>query len=318
MAKNKVSPDFFNHPVFDSARFLIDTPAIKECMNIISQWVWTGQTGGLIHGSARLGKTTALKYVADNIRTRTKKKIPSLYVSIPERDKPSVRSIFRQLCFSANIKVSQADTADHLSDRFVHFIAEQCYEADCHTFLLLVDEMQRLIPSQLNAFAEVYDKLRDILNIQSTTVFMGNSPECWTLVDQTNKRELAHLRGRFFTQGHCFNGITSEKELAQCLAQYDKIKHPSDGPSLTQHFLPPRSNKSWKLASVSPLIWSVYKEFKASHKIESWPMQYFIETIKILLCDGLSLYGPKELDENMVRECIRASGLLPSLVRPVA
>jgi hypothetical protein len=62
------------------------------------------------------------------------------------------------------------------------------------------------------------------------------------------------------------------------------------------------------------MIWSVYSEYKKQYKIRSWGIQYFASTIRILLSDFISQAGSSDIDEDIISECIKISGLIPSLV----
>jgi hypothetical protein len=67
-------------------------------------------------------------------------------------------------------------------------------------------------------------------------------------------------------------------------------------------------------ADLSELIWSVFsKKYKSKHKLQSWPMQYFMVTVKLLLTDYLPKFGISDNTaiKQMVIKCIKASQLVP-------
>src|SRR5690606_35619134 len=121
--------------------------------------------------------------------------------------------------------------------------------------LLFVDEMQRLSLKQLNIFAELYDRLL-VQRIHLMTVFIGNHPQCMELIELTKLDTSAHIRGRFFTQYYRFKGLASRKELEICLAQYDSLKYPDDGPTYTEYFLPDAYQKGFRFISLSSGLWN--------------------------------------------------------------
>ncbi|MEW8146963.1 MAG: hypothetical protein AB2788_14510, partial [Candidatus Thiodiazotropha endolucinida] len=52
------------------------------------------------------------------------------------------------------------------------------------------------------------------------------------------------------------------------------------------------THKGWKISALSHDIWGIYKEdFKRKYHIDSWPMKYFMRTIKVLLTDFIPKYG---------------------------
>jgi len=309
--------DYYDHPVFHPNRLRLKTEAMKKLNEDLHRWLWTGATGGLITGGARVGKTTALLELSNRLYTRAKVAVPAYYVSVPDRDQRTIVSVFRHLCWSANLRVKRNDRADHLADRYVHFIVDKAVETGCSNAVLIVDEMQRLVASQLNAFAELYDKLL-LLDVSLTVIFVGNDPECWRLIEQIETSQYAHIHGRFFTQGLSIQGLTSKAQVQSCLNQYDKLHYPENGPAYTEYFLPEAAKNGWRLSSLSSDIWRVFSSYKKDYQVESWGMKYFTATINTLLSDFLPHHGVEQFDDDMVHECIRISGLVPSLVRPAS
>ena len=305
---------FFEHPIFDVHANFLTTPATKQLQESITRWIWTGQTGAMVYGKSRVGKTSSILSIYKDITKRDGKKVVANYCAIHKRDVASIRYVFKQLCLSSDRKVLKGDTGDDMRDRFLGYLLDQCAGYQCDTVLLVVDEMQRLTIDQLEVFAELYDILHDHFKIHSFTLFVGNNPECWKLVKAINQPSHEHIYGRFFTQGEELMGLTSQAEVKDCLKQYDHLRYPADGPTYTHYFLPPRSHQNWKLASLSPLIWSIYSEYKKQYKIRSWGVQYFAATIRVLLYDFIGQVGPSHINEDVISTCIEISGLVPSLV----
>ena len=308
--------DYYDHPVFHPKRFHIETPAMKKMHDDLLRVLWTGATGALILGPSRAGKTRAMETLASQLHTRSNDPIPTFYISIPPRDQSTILHVFRQLCYSENLRVTNRDRSDHLSDRFVHYIADKAVEANCPYVILIIDEMQRLQLRQFGAFAELYDKL-SLLGITMTVLFVANDQECINLLERIEDPEYAHIRGRFFTQRFYFHGLTSKEQVKYCLLQYDTLRYPVQGPTYTEYFLPEAVKRGWRLASLSREIWRVFYGYKKNLNIDSWGMQYFTSTINTLLIDFLPQHGVEEFDDEMVHECIRISGLIPSLVHPL-
>lgn len=311
----KQQPDYYDHPVLDPKGVFLDTPALNKLRNDVHRWLWNGVTGGMIYGNSRVGKSWTMEKLETQIYTRGKVKVPTHFVSMPDTDQDSIRSVHENLCLSANLRVARRDNGNALRDRFTHYILDRVAEAGCRYAVLIVDEMQVLAPSQFNAFTKIYNDLSR-LGITFMVLFIGNDPDCWDLVELFNKnKRYASIRGRFFTQGSAFYGLRSVKEVKHCLAQYDLLRYPEGGPTYVAFFLEDAAEKGWKLRSLSQSIWGVFREFKTQYKIESWGMQYFRAAITILLTDFLPKYGVDAYDDAMMRACIESSGLLPSLAR---
>lgn len=305
--------DYYDHPVFHPNRLRLATPALDLLRQSLRQWLWTGATGGVVLGDARTGKTTALWMLVGDLHTRGHVKVPVDYVGIPTRDKASILSVFRQLNWSAGLRVTHTDRADHLSDQFMHYIADQTVDSHCDQAILFVDEMQRLQPQQFNAFAELHDKLLK-LGIVLLTVFVGNTQESSSLLKRVAQPAFAHIRGRFFSQHCTFMGLQSKADVEACLSQYDRLRHPADGPTYTAHFLPEAVRAGWRLASTSTVLWRAFHAHQVELKTRSWGMQYFIATVQALLADMLPEHGVDSFDDDMANAAIEVSELVPSLV----
>lgn len=305
--------DYYDHPVFHPSRLRLHTPAMATLSDDLHRWLWTGCTGGYITGEARIGKTTAILALRSTLRTRGALPIPTEYVSIPMRDQKTVVSVFRNLCWSAKLPVKTNDRADHLSDRYVHYLIDRSVESKCPYVVLIVDEMQHLVASQFNAFAEIYDTLR-LIDINLMVIFVGNDQESNSLLEQVETSHYAHVRGRFFTQSLKYRGLASKEQVKDCLRQYDALRYPDDGHTYTAFFLPQAAENGWQLASLSADLWRIFHEYQSAYHIESWGMQYFTAAINTLLTDFLAHHGIEAFDDDMVHECIRMSGLVPALV----
>jgi hypothetical protein len=306
--------DYYDHPIFHPATQLhFDTAASRALRDTIERWLWNGNTGGYFYGKSRVGKTHALSLLIDRFRTRANRPIPGHYLSVPQRDQGTIASTYRAMNFSAGLRVTNADKADVLCDRFVFHLSDRACEAASDMLLMVIDEMHRLKPQQLEAFAEIYDKLLKT-DVVLTCVFVGNDPQHRDLTDELAVRS-PHVYGRFFTQGHEVQGLTSEADVRTCLAQYDTLRHPDDGPTYTAFFLPEAVEAGWQLASLSAPLWAAFAHYRDRLHLGSWPMQYFITAVNTLLTDYLPRFGVEDVHPHLLAACIEVSGLTPSLVK---
>lgn len=305
--------DYYDHPLFHPKQLVLETPAMKQLKDELNRCLWTGATGAVVLGQSRAGKSTAAKLLCKQLVTRGKVKIPAYYTSTPLRDQNTILSVFRQLCWRANLRVTNQDRADHLSNRFMHYIIDSVDIQKCEQVVLFVDEMQRLSLNQFNAYAEIYDNLSE-LNALLTVIFIGNDQESSSILSSIENPNYAHIRGRFFTHRMRFNGLKSKDDINECLKQYDTLRFPDDGPTYTEFFLPDDVRKGWRLSSLSGDIWRVFHSYQKNYQIPSWGMQYFTATINTLLSDFLPHYGVAKFDDDMIHACINVSGLIPSLV----
>lgn len=308
------------HPIYDPASFYIETPAITSLKDKILSWIYNGATGGFVLGPFRTGKTKAIEMISDELTNRLGEKVHAHCIIMPRRDRNTVATVFRELCKSLGIITKKSATSDEMSSLVLHRFSELAALNSTRQVVLFVDEMHRLTLPQIEVFAEVYDQLRDA-KFNICIVFVGNKEASLSLLGLIRKKRNELIRGRFFTNRHNFKGITSKKQLSKCLQQIDRIKMSDGVSSLTQHFVAENLGSQWKFASIAREIWNVFDDdFKRPQKLSSWPMQYFVSTIRILLSDYLSRYDGEDLGalEEMIYQSIKASGIEPCILEKAA
>lgn len=292
---------------------LLTAPAVQFEQQL-TQWLWTGASGAVVTGAARSGKTTALDAIAQRVCDRRERSVPVFRMNVARRDRPTIVSVYRQLCWPAGLKITSRQTADELAMSYLHCMADAADKFGVGQIILLVDECQRLTPDQFDVFAELYDRLR-MIDRWLLTVFIGNDFETQRLTERMTSGAHAHIRGRFFRQRWTFHGLRSVKEVRDCLAQYDGLPHPFETDrSLVQGLLPESINTGFRLSSVAELFWRAFRDIQKRYKLDSWGMESFAITTNTLLADFLPRYGVDELNEEMIAEAIRISGLLPDIV----
>ncbi len=294
------------HPIFDPYGLRLRTHQMSSMEEIVTRLIWTGMTGCCVTGETRIGKTTCIEYLKDRLRTRSGATVPVHIFSVPQRDKPTVLSGYRNLAHSCGLTFARNVRADYLADAVTGYLSDRAHGSS--VLVLFVDEMQRLTQEQTKIFAEQHDRLRSF-NILLIVVFVGNDQESDRLLKQLEKPSNAHIRGRFFVTRHTYKGLSTKRELSHCLSHYDKHIYPGFGVSTTQFFLPEAFESGWRLAAMTDEIWDVYLEFKNASNLTSWGMQYVSTTIRILLGDMLPSWGVSEANKEMIRSSMKLSGM---------
>lgn len=303
------------HPLLQPRRLRFETPAINRLKEDCQRWLWTGARGALLLGPSQIGKTTALMTLRDALITREQRRVPTFYVSIPDRDTKTIASILRALCLSARLPLTGREVADTLSDRFVHFLVDSIHEHQVEVAVLMIDEVQRLQLSQFNVFAEISDKLR-LLGLDLLVLFVGNDAECDPMLERVQSPEYAHIFGRFFRQTGSFQGLLSAKEVALVLSQYDTLRYPSEtGPTYTEWALPEPVSNGWQFAELSHDLWRCYRTLAKEFRLSSWGMGDFVISANALLIDYLPAIGVHRVDDDTLTECIQLAGVLANHVR---
>ncbi|MCG7875169.1 MAG: ATP-binding protein [Candidatus Thiodiazotropha endolucinida] len=305
--------DYYAHPMFHIVKVELHTLAMEKLKNKLNEMLWNDGTGGLMHGLARVGKTESLNILSRDLKTRGGVSIPNYYLLVPPRDNGTVMSVLRNICYSLDLRETYQDRADHLEGRIVHYLADTAEKSGCNDILYIVDEFQRLRLRQLDEFVVLQDKCLH-LDVNLIVLFVGCEPECWEMVESIERPENSHIRGRLFMEGIEFKGLTSHKDVNHCLSEIDHLHYPENGPSYAEFF----TENGWKISKLSHEIWGVYKDdFKRKYHIDSWPMKYFMRTLKLLLTDFIPKHGINECGDEMIHSAIEHSRLVPSLTRKV-
>lgn len=298
------------HPLLQPRQLRLETPAIVRLREDCQRWLWTGVRGALLLGPSQIGKTTALMTLRHGLITRGQRRVPTFYVSIPDRDTKTITAVLRALCHSAQLPLNGREVADTLSDRFVHVLVDSVHEHQVDVVVLMVDEVQRLQLGQFNVFAELSDKLR-LLGIDLLVLFVGNDSECDPMLDRVRSQQYAHIFGRFFRQTSSFQGLASAKEVAQVLSQYDSLRYPpGGGPTYTEWALPEAVANGWQFAELSQELWRCYRVLAKQFQLSSWGMGDFVISTNALLVDYLPTVGVHRVDDEILNECIQLAGVL--------
>ncbi|MEH6651139.1 MAG: ATP-binding protein [Motiliproteus sp.] len=293
-------------------RFYIETPMIQGLHDKVTQWLWCGFTGGLVVGEARTGKTRAVRALQSPLLTRDQEPVSVHRVAYGLRDRQTLRDAWVKLAESIGISVSPRHTAGMLASQIVTFLAESSLSNRDRQVVLFVDECQFLTLDQLNVFAEIYNDLSEA-GINGVIIFIANSIQFEGMAKKLLKPEYSYLRERFFANAHEFFGFRKASELKSVLKQFD-AKH--NGTSMLDSFIDTSGQETWRLSSLTELIWDIYiEEYQKPRQITSWGMEYFYRFIKILIQDYLPHYDFRDSGncEAMIANSLEASGLNPTL-----
>lgn len=307
--------DICDHPLLHPRSLALETDPIDSLRDKVLTWLRTGATGALILGDSRAGKTTAIQTLKKDLIDRDGDLVPSLYQAIYPRDTKTVRSVILNLCQNVELQVSK-QSADVLSLRLQEYLAEYVALANASKLALFIDEAQRLNPHQLSAFTEISDKLFLDKGIEVFTCFVANLGESALLIEQVTQEKHAHIYGRFFRNSHKFCGLQDVRELRRVLKQYDTLVYPLEGgPTYTEQFLPAEYAAGWRLAELAAPLWRVFRTIQKDLELSSWGMQWVIGTVNPLLTDLLPRFGVDTIDDELLEEAVRISGLTPDLGR---
>lgn len=304
-------PDnFYEHPIFTPQKFRVPTRSEKVLLEQIHNHLWTGKPGAFIHGTARAGKTTSFLNIINNIQARSGVHLPVLYTSMPPRDKKTIREVYYKCLTHTELTFKERASCNDLANTFIAHLMDLCHLTEHKTVILIVDEIQRLTPKQIEVFSELYDCL--YANGLRLCVFMvANSSSVSSLLSDLELSSNEPIRGRFFTEQQHFKGIHLKQDVQFILEQYDRLRFPvKTGPTYTEYFTEKEYANGFRLVRLSSMIWSSFIKYRKQLQISTWPAQYFFSAVNLLLPDYLYKYGANNVEPQMISACIEASGLL--------
>ena len=265
---------------------------IKDLKTKINAWLWNGCCGAYIPGPNRAGKSEMIQLLSTELENRIGESIPAFSVSVSLRDVKTIASVFRNLCYSLELDIKKRISADEMSNLVFNYLAEAALANSTRQVVLFVDEMQFLNLMQINAFAELFNRLKR-QDINLSIFFVGNTSEAEPLIRRIENGRNELLRGRFFLHQAPFQGITNKGQLIACLNTYDdKVIEPYKT-TCTQYFLPRKYADGWRLTTVADHYWKAISKIRDENGQGSFPMQYFAIATRILLADLLPKYESK-------------------------
>ena len=114
------------HPIYNPSEFFINTPMMEELKQQLQSWLCNGISGGVVLGNNRIGKTSAMRHLSNQLVNRLSEKIPVHRMTISRRDVNTVASVFKNLCFSLNKTLKSRATSDDMANDLMHYFGENC------------------------------------------------------------------------------------------------------------------------------------------------------------------------------------------------
>lgn len=310
------------HPVRNPMELAIRTPMMKQILDHIDEVLFDYDSGTCLLGTHRIGKSTAMLMITEWLNSSAQRPVYCHYFSADKLEKNTIKQMYEIFCYQENITTKSNARGLDLRELIIHRLLDRLILTGGQQIVLLIDELQRLNTEQLDALASLHDIFRR-LKVNLCLIFVGNTEPALKLIEVTEDPQNRLIYGRFFENQKEIFGIRSKVELRKCLSEFDRLRYPEDGPSYTQAFVSPEAPSDWKLASLTDLMWDVYKTEFASRitdKHRSWGMKYFISTVRTLLTFYLSSQWTDEEDvlRIMIAECITRSRIVPERVRVAA
>lgn len=277
--------DMDDHPI-NTERYLIPTQPIGRLMTILEKIVRRRTSGLLIHGRPRYGKSKAIKYCSNAIKDIFPG-LPVYIFSAPEKMTASEDAFYTQLLQALGHK--QLGGKPHEKrQRILNLIYERSCRYKRRMFLLFIDEAQKFFDKHFEWLRDIYDNLELHFEVRLVVVLVGQ-PELVIVKEQFLSAHKQSIIARFMIQDMEFKGLSSAKEVAECLGCYDVAVYPADTDwTFTRIFFPRAFGNGFRLGKYGEQFWRIFGLHHNEHgQISdlSIPMKFFTKTIEILFTE---------------------------------
>jgi AAA domain len=310
-ARPKVLPRA--HPI-ESHRYLIFTPAVYVFFRIVLQWFLSGATGGMIYGKPRYGKSSGIKCVATLLTEELKLPLPIVTVICRDHQIPSEGNFFEDFLKDLGHALYSSGKASAKRHRLTEYLTELVEKSGQDRLILFMDEAQKLHEQHYKWLIDLHNELerRGIVLI----VLLVGQEELLHQFSAFQFAKKTQIIGRFMVRQLRFSGITNQKDMQACLANYDAGSEypPESGYSFTRYYFPAAFDSDLRLENYAPMVWQAFKEMREEAQLpltREIPMQYFCRTVEYVLTRFGTLEElPKDLSLAQWKEGIRQSGYI--------
>ncbi len=298
------------HPI-EQGDYLIDTIAINDLADSVLKWINLRNTGAIIYGDPRLGKTNAVKYLSRFFDIKYGDQWETFIVRTRKMKNSNENRFFKYLLKDMRHELYDEGKPDEKRERLINFLLERGDRSVRNQIVLFIDDAQRLTSNEYEWLMDIFNELESY-GITLTTILVGQTE----LSHRRNVYLSTHKQivGRFMIQEQRFYGITEQDELAYLLSSYDNIaQYPvNSGWTYSRYFFPVGYSYGLRLENDTDVIWQCIHRVRAEVGIKKEleiPMHYMISIINYVL----KKYGANEENkewptENMWREAIIESG----------
>lgn len=294
------------HPVCNRT-YLMPTYSIGETYAMVLKTIRRRDSGLMIYGRPRYGKTSAMLYCRHCLNAD----FPDLPVAIYNA-KREVSPHKGNFYISLLEVVGHKRWEDHSSvvvkhAWLVNFMADAASRDPRKLFILFLDEAQRLLHAHFDWIKDIYNDLL-FRGVTLLPILVGQRQ----LLDQKKSFLRAGEEGeaivnRFMLYEHPFRGIKAKEDFLDCLGHYDATVYPeASGWTYTRFFLPEAFSAGFRLQTYGDILWEAFNDSYNALGIKEnmeVPMKYFTKTVEMLLIENADRDG---LDFSLSTEaCMR-------------
>jgi len=303
-----------SHPI-EHGDYLLDTISINDLIDSVSNWILLRNTGAIIYGPPRLGKTRAIKFLIRYFENKYKDQWCSYFVLSKKYKAINEDRFFSNLLKDVGHSAFSVGKADVKRNRLINFLIEHGQNTVRNQIVFFIDDAQRYSDLEYEWLMDIYNEL-DSYGITVTTILVGQTE----LSHRRSVYLLSHKQivGRFMVHDKRFYGLRGVDELAYLLESYDTVtEYPEMSKwSYSRFFFPIGFENGRRLEKDASDIWKIIIELRAKAGITNLieiPMHYIISIINyVLLRYGANEEGLDWPTLNIWKEAIVETGYLHS------
>lgn len=310
-------PDFIRpsipegcHPI-EAGGYVISTPSVFEMGNEVSEWIDLRQSGGMIYGPPRLGKTSAIKYIKQKLLHDFNARLPIVTFECQSHQLAREGEFFSEFLSAMGHALPLKGHISEKRERLYLHLRNMAEQNPNRRIVIFLDEAQKLHKDHYAWLVDIFNYL-DQAKITATFILVGQQE----LANRRNAMVMAkqfQVVGRFMVNAHQFSGISNEKEVQVCLHAYDEQSEYPEGSgwSYSRFYFPVAYQHGWRLTDQASNVWTAFMEARESGRLPGSaqiPMKFLTAAIEYILrrYENLRDIEP-HLSLQVWREAVRKS-----------
>lgn len=273
------------HPI-EAGGYVISTPSVYVMGNEVSEWLDLRQSGGMIYGPPRLGKTSAIKYVERKLLHDFEGKLPIVTFECQSHGIAREGEFFTEFLQATGHELANKGKAQERRERLYQYLRNLAERNSHKRLVIFLDEAQKLHKDHYSWLVDIYNYL-DRAGVISTFILVGQQE----LANRRNAMVIAkqfQVVGRFMVNAHQFSGISNAKEIQVCLHGYDEQSEYPEGSgwSYVRYYFPVAFEHGWRLKSQADNVWLAFMEARENGQLPGSaqiPMKFLTAAVEYVL-----------------------------------
>lgn len=290
--------------------FQINTPVASTYLCLLREWIETGAHGAIVFGPPRLGKTMATRWALKALPSLLGCSVPWAEIPVRNQRVASERAFFQHMLRSVRHRYYASGSAADKRDRLTEWLTVRAQRCEVNCVVLFFDEA--------HDFQE--DHYKWLLNMSNELDANGCRLFC-LLVGQpelieTKNALLDHGKeqfvGRFMVRSMEFRGLTSAREVTECLTSFDNTEYPArSGLRFPEHYLREACAAGFHLQELAPALWAAFEDQWIHAPLPApamVPMHYLTAALVLLLNRCARSGGKTNPSVRQVQEAVASCG----------